>query len=799
LLFIILVSNAGGNLRQFIVDDKGIVLIFNFGLFHAVFKNMASAAVTFANKLSGRLARTLLVCVRVGISFGRGYCGVVGSPRRHEFSIMGSSVNLAARLMCSPCPAEKPTHVIIDEATVLQSQSDQSSSGESFAFVPLEAIKAKGFTEPVKIFTTIEKRRELLRKSSSSAFSTSSFQSVTSNAVKNFVGRSTEMTTILGALGDWTEPAFVTLVGEGGIGKTTLALKVAEELKERANMDVIVLQGQCGGITNKNAILPFSSTKRIFASLLSALNADSVNGVKRLAEICGFDEGIVLPTLHLYGLTSEGGEGKVKLQEVTKFVAKLFTLQRGHSKVLILLDDAHAIDKESLGLLRNLIETPNVPLLTILTSRPHNSPHLGTSFEISPFEKGEVTQMLITELLRNGGGISKASPKRTTRKKSDKKDDKKPQSLSSSKSSSIGNMSLKPASLSPTKRPSKAFAGDSVSDDLLAITGGNPLFLHEIIKLILGEGLLQSTGKAVVWREDKREEREAVLDKVCGYNNVSELVLSKLDDLSGVTRFFVEECAVIGREFSTADLELLGWRDNDIEDCIVELEDCGIVEVDDASNADEGMMGESDLVELLDLGFYRFTHQVFCTSIYNKQLSNVVEKVHLRYAIQLAEHREPTNSSLTTQLQHLSVTNHFTKGYAIATVLSERYTKQAMYEFAIDCCSLTLLMKDNVGEDKKEVCVGRINLTVQQAKCHFSKAEKKRGTELYEKAKTLFEKGFKEGNVTDASIVFPIISGLSLALKWGTLEDDENATYEKGGAERGVKLPEEPNDDRILL
>ena len=36
---------------------------------------------------------------RVGCTFGKVYCGVVGGVRRHEFAVMGAPVNLAARLM----------------------------------------------------------------------------------------------------------------------------------------------------------------------------------------------------------------------------------------------------------------------------------------------------------------------------------------------------------------------------------------------------------------------------------------------------------------------------------------------------------------------------------------------------------------------------------------------------------------------------------------------------------------------------------------------------------------------------
>ena len=35
----------------------------------------------------------------VGITSGKAYCGLVGSPLRHEYAVMGPSTNLSARLM----------------------------------------------------------------------------------------------------------------------------------------------------------------------------------------------------------------------------------------------------------------------------------------------------------------------------------------------------------------------------------------------------------------------------------------------------------------------------------------------------------------------------------------------------------------------------------------------------------------------------------------------------------------------------------------------------------------------------
>ena len=39
------------------------------------------------------------ITVHIGITIGTAFCGCVGAPNRCEYSVMGPSVNLAARLM----------------------------------------------------------------------------------------------------------------------------------------------------------------------------------------------------------------------------------------------------------------------------------------------------------------------------------------------------------------------------------------------------------------------------------------------------------------------------------------------------------------------------------------------------------------------------------------------------------------------------------------------------------------------------------------------------------------------------
>lgn len=87
-----------GQLRQFIVDDKGTVCIVSFGMRGSMKNHTASDAVE-ASKMIVTSLNAIQVQASIGLTSGKVYGGLVGSPKRHEYAVMGPSVNLAARLM----------------------------------------------------------------------------------------------------------------------------------------------------------------------------------------------------------------------------------------------------------------------------------------------------------------------------------------------------------------------------------------------------------------------------------------------------------------------------------------------------------------------------------------------------------------------------------------------------------------------------------------------------------------------------------------------------------------------------
>ena len=90
------------------------------------------------------LLKELNVESRIGATVGDVYCGIVGGLQRHEYAVLGPSVNLAARLMASP----RNPGILVDNAVRL-------GAGKFFVFNALEPVTAKGYAKLVRIFEPV--------------------------------------------------------------------------------------------------------------------------------------------------------------------------------------------------------------------------------------------------------------------------------------------------------------------------------------------------------------------------------------------------------------------------------------------------------------------------------------------------------------------------------------------------------------------------------------------------------------------------------------------------------------------
>lgn len=144
------IMKESGQIRQFIIDDKGTVCIATWGLRSSMGFDNAAAAVNSAMNIIKSLQDQLKIVASIGITSGKVYCGLVGSvSSRSEYAVMGRSVNLAARLM-----GKSPLGEILCDKAIRSSDRDHF-------YVPCDDIDAKGYEKPVAVFKPVVMNRRL--------------------------------------------------------------------------------------------------------------------------------------------------------------------------------------------------------------------------------------------------------------------------------------------------------------------------------------------------------------------------------------------------------------------------------------------------------------------------------------------------------------------------------------------------------------------------------------------------------------------------------------------------------------
>ena len=131
-----------GSVNKFLMDDKGSTLIAVFGLPPLSHEDDAARGVLSGIAICDRLWN-LGLKASVGITTGVVFCGVVGSNTRKEFTVLGDTVNLSARLMQRAC--------VTGGGVVVDHSIKRACSG-LLQFQGLTPIEVKGKTGLIRIY-----------------------------------------------------------------------------------------------------------------------------------------------------------------------------------------------------------------------------------------------------------------------------------------------------------------------------------------------------------------------------------------------------------------------------------------------------------------------------------------------------------------------------------------------------------------------------------------------------------------------------------------------------------------------
>ncbi|XP_077175485.1 adenylate cyclase type 10-like isoform X2 [Paroedura picta] len=144
-----------GKINKVFMFDKGCTFLCVFGLPGDKLANESSQALDCAYKIHRFCARSLMKIsvVSIGITSGPVFCGVVGHNVRHEYTVIGRKVNLAARMMMY-----HPGLVTCDEIIYAESKLPY------YFFQVLPDSEMKGIRNPGPIYKYLVTERTMLGK-----------------------------------------------------------------------------------------------------------------------------------------------------------------------------------------------------------------------------------------------------------------------------------------------------------------------------------------------------------------------------------------------------------------------------------------------------------------------------------------------------------------------------------------------------------------------------------------------------------------------------------------------------------
>lgn len=482
----------GGRIDKIASEEKGILMLAVWGVPGATHEDDPLRAVQAAV-----LLRELLVQrnqpVAIGVATGRAYCGLIGGDTRSEYTIVGTVVNLAARIM------QQADGVLCDEVT-------RSAAEERVDFAEGRPLTIRGIAAKVVASEPILVRGTLRRR----------------HAEIELIGRGDELSSLRRCVDELVmqrRGRATIILGKPGIGKS----RMLSELRRIAVQRGVMVFEAAGDAVELDA--PYTAIRPIVAALLSrsALAAgptssasstfaaasvgDEAPGLAQLLESdpelaeraplltailpCGLAE-----TDFTRGLAPETRAGLLH-----SLVAALVRRQTTTHPVLILLDDVHWFDSASLSLVRALTKTVD-EVLFALAVRPQAA---GLSAELDELRREEHTTLLPLEGLADDAVLA---------------------------------MMARCLGVTP----------EGLSGPLLTTirekSEGNPLFIEQLALSLLERGHVEVKDGTL-----RVPTRSGTLPQISLPGTIHGILNSRLDQLPAEQQFFLKVACVLGRVF----------------------------------------------------------------------------------------------------------------------------------------------------------------------------------------------------------------------------------------------------------
>ena len=296
--------------------------------------------------------------VRVGINTGLAVLAAVGDEIKTEYTAMGDTTNLAARMQSAAKPG-----------TVLISADTYHLVKNLFDFDPRGALKVKGKSALIETYEVLAPKTLPGR--------VRGLEGVSSP----LVGRDADLQLLRDKLeGLLTgQGAFVAVVGEAGLGKSRLIAEVRKPVNSDSQPQVVWLEGRAISYGQSTVYYPWRQVVREAVGIQEVDTPETVREHLRLTRDRYGLRSDDLPFLEaLLGVESEASLHLVRDLEGDALRLRIALAMRNYigalaltAPAVLVFDDLHWADEASVELLLNVAELVEIaPLLVICLMRP---------------------------------------------------------------------------------------------------------------------------------------------------------------------------------------------------------------------------------------------------------------------------------------------------------------------------------------------------------------------------------------------------------------------------------------------